>query len=172
MSRTLPSAEARSYARLLATNATDSSFAARIPTTTTPAAAGVITLAAVGQPGPGELCLLFYGVGADNTTFDARVIGWRPAVVDGSTTLWVHDLIAQVQLIISTTQLGVAGTGVTASNFFCDTATLANGIAVCDNPVANSSPASVTVGVEGYPLVEVLFDMTGATSGNALWAAY
>lgn len=172
MSRVLTATEARSYARLLATNATDTSFAARIPTTTKPAAAGVIELAHVGQHGPSELCLLFYGVGANDTTFDARIIGWRPVEVDGATTLWVHDLIAQVQLIISTTQLGVAGTGVLATSFFCDTASVANGIAVCDNPVANSSPASVTVGVDGYPLVEVQFDMTGATSGNALWAAY
>lgn len=152
---------AQSYVKARTANATDSSFAAKNPTSTAPSGTGVVEVSRTGV-GPADLLLVFFGEGADNTTFDVRVIGWSPV---GS--LWVPTLIAQMSCTLSAV-VGVAGYDVTASERFADTISLGNGIAVVTNPASDAMPATALVDVAGYRKAEVVFDMTGATNGNAL----
>lgn len=156
------------WGRVRTTNATDSSFPSRISTITTPASDGVIGNASgVGQV-PNNLSLIFFGAGSDNDTFSARVIGWAKG-----NTLWLPTILTQLDCTLSTA-VGVAGTDVLDTERFADTIAIASGFGsdgVNVRPLspANNTIAHVVVDLEGHALWEVTFDMTGATSGNALY---
>lgn len=153
------------WAKLLAANSTDATFPARAPTTTEPSGVGVITLGA-GRAVPPDLTFLFFGAGANDQTFNVRVIGWRK--VDG---LWVPFLLCQATCTLSSAITGVAGQPVANTDLVADTVSVTNGIGVGTTPVADSLPAYLEVGSKDCQKVEVVFDMTGATSGNALYYA-
>lgn len=157
--------------KLVDTNDTSSSFTSRIPTITKP------TTNILNQNTPiieNVLMLAFFGAGTENTTFDARVIGWNAMAfvkTDGSPgELWIPTPLAQFSCTLSAT-VGVAGAPVTATDKFVDTITAAS-----FNPTGGSEIVSPTgdliahavLDAKGCDLVQIDFDMTGATSGNAL----
>lgn len=108
-----------------------------------------------------------FGTGADNTTFDMRIIGWN-AVSNG--TLWVPTLLAGFSCTLSAA-VGVAGSDVIATERFADTITAAS-----YNPTSGAEAISptgdvaghVVVDVKGADVVQVVYDMTGATNANCL----
>lgn len=151
------------WTKLLAAAATDASFPARVATVTAPA--GGIDVSSLGSA-PDSLELLFFGTAAADLTYAARVIGWRKA----SATLWIPEPIATVAVTLGTA-VGVAGEAVANTDYLADTITLTSGIAVVNSPADNTA-ATIIVGLEGFAMFEVIFDMTGAASGNALYAAY
>lgn len=152
-------------AKVQATNSTDGSFPATAPTTTQPALTA--TRAVLTMTGRENLLLVFFGTGNDNDTFDYRVVGWQKI-----STLWVPIAIAQGSVTLSTV-VGVAAAAVLNTERFGDTIDVDAGIGVVSNaPVANACAASVEVPVGPYDLVEVLFDLTGATAANALYSTY
>lgn len=112
--------------------------------------------------------VMFFGTGSDDTTFDARFIGWN-CVSDG--TLWVPTLLAGVSCTLSTV-VGVTNADVVATERFADTMTGASynpsaGVVIV-SPTSNIAPAHITLDVLGSDLVQVVYDMTGATNANAL----
>lgn len=148
--------------KLLTTNATDTSFAAKVPTITSPTSGtGMIAAGALSL-----LDLIFFGDGADNTTFDYRVIGWTTV----GSSLWVPTIMAQGSATLSAL-VGVDGYPIDDGERLADTIDLDYGIGVLYNGLANAQAAHVLIGLQAeYHYLEVQFDMTGATSGNALWA--
>lgn len=155
--------EALEFVKLLTTNATDANFASKVPTATEPTGAGALDLPRGGGGQVREnLLLLFFGVGADNTTFDARVIGWRKV-----STLWMPVTLCEVSCTLSAV-VGVAGQPVVDTERFADTITVNKGLGAVYTPTADAQAAMLLVASEGCAKVEVIFDMTGATSGNAL----
>src|SRR4051794_13866756 len=107
--------EARDWVRALTTSSTDSSYASRVATVTTPADDGVLTPPLIAGKTPQSALLVFFGAGADNATLTARIIGWRKIG-----TLWVPIDLAEVALTLSTA-VGVAGTDAVATDRFADT---------------------------------------------------
>lgn len=156
------------YQRARTSNATDASFPSKVATLTEPTGAGVIKPHRMGSMGSGVVLVTPYGAGADNTTFDMRVISWRQTTL----LLWVPTIICQVSCTLSAA-VGVAATDVLDTDRFADTITLGIGNAGIDCQVfspANDTAGHVILDAKGASLVEITFDMTGATSGNALYA--
>lgn len=163
---------------LLSTNATDTSFPSRIPTTTAPNTTnnpGLVILGDQidmpgGRPVSSHVRMCFFGVGNDDTTFDVRVIGWGKT--DGG--LYVPSPLYGFSCTLGTA-IGIAGNAISASTRFADTVTLTTNFGTTGVDVIPTSPASnliatVLMDCKGFSLLEVTFDMTGATSGNALYS--
>jgi hypothetical protein len=155
---------------LLTTDATDTSFATKHPTGTEPTGDAVIDLNSYGEAREVQesLFLIPFGAGADNTTYDMRVIGWRK-VGTGDSTLWVPQLICELSVTLGGI-VGVANKLLGTSDRFADTLALNTGIAVLYQGDADAQPALAEVDTMGCAKVEIIWDMTGATSGNCLWA--
>jgi len=159
------------FAKALAANSTDLAFPSRIPTTTTPADAGVLSLVINTDGGVthDRMLVIPYGVGNDNLTFSVRIIGWRLI-----STLWVPCILTELACTMSAA-VGITGAAVVATERFADTITLvtnmgnANVDVVITSP-ANDTPAHAVINLKGCQKVEFTFDMTGATSANCLRA--
>jgi len=109
-----------------------------------------------------------FGDGADNATFDLRVIGWKVSDLG----LWVPTVLAQAACTLSAA-VGVDATEVVAAQRFADTITLTQVQANVDSKL--SSPTSDLVGsfqveTRGAALIEITFDLGSATGANALVA--
>jgi len=163
------------WTRVYATNSTDATFPSRIPTATNPAGnPGIIALGAT-RMNPLTLALAPYGTGADNSTLDLRVIGWRKLInpTDESTALWIPSVLAQVSCVLGAS-VGVASRVVIATERFADTFTVTAGTGARSTLISPIGDGIGTILVEtlGYDLVEVTFDLVSATGANALYAAF
>lgn len=157
------------FEKVFSSNATDDPFPSRVSTTTQPASAGVIESRKFGEFTNGSLLFVPYGTGADDSTLDLRIIGWRQ--ID---TLWVPVILCQVQCTLSTA-VGVSGAAVTNSERFADTITLTSpfgtsGVDVNVSSPANNTPGHILIDPKGCPLIEVTVDLGTATAANALVA--
>lgn len=147
---------------------TDSSFPSKVPTTTAPTGTGVISDPLNGNESTQWIQVVPFGEGADNSTFDLRVISWKPTT-DG---LWVPTILAQAACTLSAT-VGVNGADVTNTQRFADTIALTQVQANVDSKL--SSPVGDLVGsflveTRGSTLIEITFDLGSATAANALVA--
>lgn len=144
------------------TNSTDSAFTAPVATTTMPTGGGVVDMR---RDPPTWVRVVPFGVGADNTTFDVRVLAWTEDL-----GFWLPTIIAQFSCTLSAF-VGVAGATVDETHRFADTlstpATNLGPECVTFSP-QNDTPGWYLIHAAGAQLIEVQFDMTGATSGNAL----
>lgn len=151
--------------RVRATSATGT-FPSKVPTSTAPTGAGVIEDPIVGDKAPEWIQVLPFGDGADNATFDCRVIGWKVSDLG----LWVPTILAQAACTLSAA-VGVASTEVVAAQRFADTIVLTQVQANVDSKV--SSPTADLVGsfqvqTRGSVLIEITFNLGTATGANAL----
>ncbi len=175
MSTAIPVSFSLPYQKARATDATDTSFASKVPTTTEPTSDGVVELAKTSLA-PTWLMLIPYATAGDNDTADVRVIGWR-RVTASAVTLWVPTILLQFSATFSTA-VGVAGSPVLATQRFADTlsdpATGMGAIGVNCQPSspANNTPGHYLFDARGCQKVEVLLDATaaGTTGMNALIA--
>ena len=147
------------------------SFTAKEPTTTEPTGDGVIDVfsRALGLAHetkmPKFLNVIPFGDGANDTTFDMRVWAWSKTV-QLDDVVWIPQLLVQLNVTLGDIDAAV----IAASNLLADTIAIAAGDAdaALISP-ANDTTASILVHLRGAEKVEFDFDMTGATSGNALW---
>jgi len=178
--------------RALGTDATDTSFASKVPTTTEPAGNGVLRLAS--GPGGSVPCwaLLWpIATAGNDDTFDLRVLGWRRIGSGGpGATLWFPSILGQFTCTLSTA-VGVAGAPVVATERFADTivnhATVTgaqgkttdtdSGGAASTGTTVIYSPGNNLIGwvkmpIGGFEKLELLFDTTaaGTTAMNCLIA--
>lgn len=152
--------------RVRATSSTDATFPSRVPTGTAPSGAGVVSDPLAGSSAPEWLQVVPFGDGADNSTLDLRVIGWKPTDLG----LWVPTILAQAVCSLSAA-VGANGFEVTASQRFADTISLTLVQANVDSKVSspvNDTPGSFQVQTRGSVLIEVIFDLGTATGANAL----
>ena len=179
------------FQRVRSTNATDNGFPSRVPTGTLligngtaaaqASAAATRNIVNHGPDGMGKnvVTLVFYGVGSDNATFSARLIGWRRVYENGveSTSIWIPVKLCEVAVTLSTA-VGVAGKLIDETNRFADTIALTGTTANDDVSIDIVSPADNTIAhmvvdFKGAEVIEVTFTTGGsATSCNALWATY
>jgi len=151
--------------RVRATSSTDSTFPSKVPTATAPTGDGVIGDPIV-QGAPSWVQIVPFGDGADNATFDLRVIGWKVSDLG----LWVPTILAQAACTLSAA-VGVASTEVLATQRFADTITLTQVQANVDSKLSSPTGdlvASFQVETRGSALIEVIFDLGTATGANAL----
>lgn len=184
----------QSFARLRRTNTTSTSFPTRIPTLTEPTGIGdaaAQTTSAVFdlvkdfdvefEVSKNRVLIVPFGAGTDTQTFSMRVIGWRIAYDRDTarlpqTAIWIPIPLADFSCALSV-QVGVAGSVVVATDTFCDTITLTGTTANDDVDVSITSPGNdltghIVLDMKGFQKLEITFDMTGATSGNALVSWY
>lgn len=151
--------------RVRATSSTDSTFPSKVPTATAPTGDGVIGDPIV-QGAPSWVQIVPFGDGADDATFDLRVIGWKVSDLG----LWVPTILAQAACTLSAA-VGVASTEVLATQRFADTITLTQVQANVDSKLSSPTGdlvASFQVETRGSALIEVIFDLGTATGANAL----
>lgn len=160
-------------ARALTANATDTSFAAKIPTTIKPSGSGVLK---TGSESGNDACNAikitpFCDLASDNDTFDMRVIGWSKVDGSSSKAIWYPVILCQVACTCGAIT-GVAGAIVTSTERFCDTIgdpTIGNknvDVSVV-SPTGDASPAHIVVDTKGCELVEIIFDNgTDAAGAN------
>lgn len=151
--------------RVRTTSSTDSTFPSKAPTATAPTGDGVIGDPIV-QGAPSWVQIIPFGDGADNATFDLRVIGWKVSDLG----LWVPTILAQAACTLSGA-VGANGFEVTASQRFTDTITLTQVQANVDSKLSSPTGdlvASFQVETRGSALIEVIFDLGTATGANAL----
>lgn len=151
--------------RVRTTSSTDSTFPSKAPTATAPTGDGVIGDPIV-QGAPSWVQIIPFGDGADNATFDLRVIGWKVSDLG----LWVPTILAQAACTLSAA-VGVASTEVLATQRFTDTITLTQVQANVDSKLSSPTGdlvASFQVETRGSALIEVIFDLGTATGANAL----
>jgi len=167
----------RDWARVLTTDSTATSFASKVATRTEPSGDGVISLVKGndkhGKEGYDTIELMPFGGGADDETFDLRVIGWRKVnAAAAQNALWVPTTLCEASVVLCSAT-GVDGTAVENEDFFADAITVGKGIGVVPSVTANVMGAVLIVSVEGYEKCEVTFDRTGSSdTANALYVTY
>lgn len=150
--------------KVRATSATGS-FPSKVPTATQPSGDGVVGDPIV-QGAPEYIQVIPFGDGADDSTFDLRVIGWKVSDLG----LWVPTILAQAACTLSTA-VGVNTYEATASQRFADTISLTQVRADVDSKASSPTGnliASFQVETRGYQFIEVTFNLGTATGANAL----
>ena len=156
------------WAKWLSTNDSSTSFASRIPTGTRPTANIVEPQGSIAS---NLIQIVFFGAGSDDQTFDARLIGWNSTNTGSSTSLWVPTPLAGFSCTLSTA-VGIASRDAVATDRFADTISGATynpsgGVEIV-SPTGDII-AHVVVDIKGSEIVQLDFDMTGATNGNAFY---
>ena len=109
-----------------------------------------------------------FGTGADNTTFDMRLVGWSST----ASGLWVARIICNLSCTNSA-YVGVAAHTVINTERFVDTITVNSGGANVVIPTGLAdTPLTAVINVSGFEVVTAEYDMTGATNANLLWKSY
>lgn len=158
------SAYTSKLSRVRATSATGS-FPSKVPTATQPSGDGVVGDPIV-QGAPQYIQVIPFGDGADDSTFDLRVIGWKVSDLG----LWVPTILAQAACTLSTA-VGVNTYEATASQRFADTISLTQVRADVDSKLSSPTGnlvASFQVETRGCAFIEVTFNLGTATGANAL----
>ena len=170
----------RDFKKALTTNATDTSFASKVPTLTEPVNDGVIDLPNVIGEVSSKIMILPYGLGADNDAFSMRVIGWRKIVTSiagVATALWIPVPLITCACTISAV-VGVASSPVLATERFADTITVTDDFTPDIVAYEVKSPtgdiiARLVLELFGFAKLEFTFDQTTNTpTMNALWTTY
>ena len=150
---------------VLPTDSTDSSYTAKVPTTTEPSGDGIISLPEVGKFVPEHVFLMPYGTNAANEVFAMRVWGWG---YDRTDKLWIPFLLNE-----TTCTLGniVASKG--ANTFLCDTLIVVSaqgdtGNTTFISPVGDV-PGSIIMPTNGARKLEFLFKKSTAAAANCLY---
>jgi hypothetical protein len=154
------------YQKARAALSTDANFPSIVPTATAPSGTGVVSNPKVGNEAPNWVQIIPFGEGADNSTFDLRVIGWKPS----SLGLWVPTILAQAACTLSAA-VGVAGYEVIDTQRFADTIALTQVLTSVDSKlssVGSDLVASFQVETRGCAFIQVTFDLGTATGANAL----
>jgi hypothetical protein len=118
-----------------------------------------------------QVLIVPFGAGTENTTFSMRIIGWRVAG-RGMAALWIPVVLAEIACTLSAT-VGVAGKEAVATDRFVDTITLVTGTQNVSMELVSPTGdeiGHVLVDIKGFQKLELSYDMTGATNGNALLA--
>lgn len=136
-----------------------------------------------GQPMPNGVSIMFYGTGADDATFAARIIAWSKVVTDRSASVtdndrvWIPHDLCQVTGALSTF-VGLAGKTILDTHRLADTialvGTTANaGVNVNIVSPANNRPARMYLDLEGAEYLEIQVQDDGsATAMGALYKFY
>lgn len=170
MSTSIPFRGGAAFTKGLATSTTDVSFDSKIPTTTEPTGDGVHDVQqTLTTTVPVGVQAVFYGAGANDSTFTARLIGWK---LIG--TVWVPTVLAEIAGIYSTV-VGVSGGTITDTDRLADTLTLASGYSTANcimtSPTGNIV-AHATVNLDGYAKIEWSLIVGTATNANCLWSTF
>lgn len=166
--------DCEAYTKAYTTNATDTSFASLIPTTTEPVnatsalASGVHKVRREGAS-PKWLRVVPYGTGDANDVFDMWITGWQKIG-----TLWVPTRLVMLTCTLGTAT-GVASAAVTNSELFCDTITATMGISNVSYELyspTDNTVAHALVKTNGCEYIQFSFDMTtgSPTGANCLFA--
>ena len=162
--------ESLNYKVLQIADATGS-FPTIVPTVTEPTGTGVIqsvpTARQQGGPVADTIFLIPFGTGADDSTFDIAIIGWRLVG-----TLWTPIMLARVTCTLSAT-VGVAGQNIDATHRLSDLQSIVVGNVGVDVSVGNPGndfPGWIIVDAKGFSKLQVIFNLSTATGANALYA--
>ena len=164
------------------TSYTTNGYPTRVATNTEPltAATDPATSQVVHEVGTGGmycqngLVVIFFGAGANDSTFSCRVIGWRSIGWEARTTgLWIPVPLAEFAVTLSQA-VGVAGMTLVATDRFADTIALTTGNDDVSVDIVSGWTdviAHVQMDLKGFQKLEFAFTTGGsATSCNALFA--
>ena len=160
------------WQKVSSTNITTTSFTAAniapIAAASVPTAAVIDIKQYVGTI-PDKLMLQFFGAGSDNQTYDVRIIGWA---LSADAATYIPTTLAFITCTLSAT-VGATGLMLVSTDRLVDTITLATGFLTTGVVEVTSPtldiPAHVVLDPRGFSKIQLDFDMTGATNGNAIY---
>ena len=118
---------------------------------------------------PDNLMLQFFGAGSDNQTYDVRVIGWA---LSADATTYIPTVLAVLTCTLSAT-VGATDLLLVSTDRLVDTITLATGfnagVIVDVTSPTGDVPGHILLDSRGFSKIQLDFDMTGATNGNAIY---
>jgi len=155
---------AKLFQRALKVSSTSSGFPSTIPTITEPVTDGVWSI----LNGEETLELLFFGAGADNNAFDARVVGWSST---GDGKLWIPVSIVEVTATRSAV-VGIASQLVINTDRFADTITVNKGVGTAFTVTSDAEPALLVCDISAFQKFQLIFNLTAGTDMNALYRLY
>jgi hypothetical protein len=175
----------QSWQRARRVNATDNGFPSRVPTRTKPSGKGTDAAQATSSAVFGDadsllvqnsVMMKFYGVGSNNNTFSARLVGWAHVIEEGdlSSDFWDPTDLFEVQVTLTSTIVGPTNGLLGATQLFADTITLTGTTANANVNIMICSPANdragyLTIDFVGFQMIEPIFTTgASATSCNAL----
>lgn len=160
------------FRKALATSSTDAAYSSRVPQSAEPTGAGVIDLSGTQVAVPNAIMLCPYATCSSNDTYGMRLFGWRKAILEPSSLLWIPVLLLEVNLTAGLSS-GVTGGLVGAAELFADTVNLSFGGGVEVDSPGNDTIAHTIVPCKGFNKLEAIFKITsGPTNMNALYATF
>lgn len=175
------------WRRARLTNTTDNGFPSKVPTKTMPAGVGDNaaqgTAASVHMLGTNHpnvynsWAMKFYGVGSNNNTFLARLVGWtycKGVLVNNQDSFFDPTDLFEVTVTLTSSVTGPAGGVIDTTNLFADTIVLTANTANAGVNINIVSPANdragyLIVDFIGFDFLEPIFSTgASATSCNAL----
>ncbi len=125
---------------------------------------------------PNRIKAMFYGVGTDTQTILARFYAWHLLMEETlETAMWIPSLLCEILATLTSTQPGVAGCLIGATELFADTITITYGNSLTSVEAvspANDLPAHIILDVKGAQILEPVLCIGTATSANALISQY
>ncbi len=159
------------------TNSTDTNFPSKVDTLTRPSGGGVVEVNRGGGGGvvPNVCRARPYALGANNDTFNMRVIGWDKLQVSQGVFQYTPQVLVEFACTCGNIT-GVAGGYVLNTEFWADTISLTYGNANVSVDIvspANDLPAHAVFDIKAFQMIEFIFDLgTTPTSMNCLYCLY
>lgn len=161
----------RLISKALLTQGVAASFASKIPTVTPPINDGVHT----NEAGDETLEVYPFGLGANNTTFDFQIIGWRRTSKNPGAQ-WVNTVIVECTATLSSAQLGCpagGSEGAIPTQFYADTITVNKGVGTAPSITGDAGCAVLICDITGFDRWEFSGSTTSsATNYNAEYCSY
>jgi hypothetical protein len=154
------------------TDATTTSFTAKVPTTTKPSGSGVVDMYSTTDPRRARpylanyIQIVPYGTTTNDTTFDLRIWAWNRN--SDSTAIWIPQILYQA----SCTLCSASGAALATSGLMVDTITAVisgTDVTKLEHGTPNNTPSSVMLWTRGAEILEFDIDLTGAVSANVLY---
>jgi hypothetical protein len=161
------------FRKAMAAATTSTSFTAKIPTTTKPAASSTRSVIDLLSPNygitasphlPKYVLVVPYGTDANNETLDMRLWGWNKTT--DATPVWVPQLLFQIAVTLG----NIDAAALEASALLADTITITYGPdELTEISPANDVSAQLLTHVRGCELLEFDFDIGTGAAANCLW---
>lgn len=142
--------------------------------TTPPSGDGVFQFGAGGSVASNGMMIVPFGTDTDAQTFLLGAFGWKTVIgsVSGAVKSYTAVMLASFVCTISTALPGLAGTNVTATDYYCDIITLGVGNANISNEIISPTTdvkASLLLDCKGCDYIQLkILRNASAVSGNAL----
>lgn len=163
------------FRKALSAITANTTYSAKVPTTTKPATSATLGQAIIDlfdpayglSPNtfvPKYIHLVPYGSDANNETINMRLYGWTRT--NDATPVWVPQLLLDLAMTLG----NISATALEAGCFMVDTITLTSAPdEATEISPTNELPGNILTHIRGCELLEIEFDVGTGAGANCLW---